>query len=61
MAGLNGSQNIFELSVGAQDNLSFGFAAGCEAVATPRHRCAIHVLGYALGAASGPIKIRAKP
>ena len=33
----------------------FGFAAGCEAVAMPRRRDAFYILGYALGAAFGPI------
>jgi hypothetical protein len=33
----------------------FGFAAGCEAVAMPRRRGAFTFLGYALGAAFGPM------
>ena len=33
----------------------FGFAAGCEAVAVPCRKEAFHILGYALGAAFGPI------
>ncbi|MEO8436420.1 MAG: hypothetical protein ABI596_16090 [Pyrinomonadaceae bacterium] len=37
-----------------------GFAAGCEAVATPRRSRVLIDLGYALGAAFGP-ELRAKP
>ena len=36
-------------------HLRFGLAAGCAAAAMPRRRCAFPLLGYALGAAFGPI------
>jgi hypothetical protein len=35
--------------------VGFGFAAGCEAVATPRRRRASYSVGYAPGAAFGLI------
>jgi len=34
--------------------ISFGFAAGCAAMATPRRKGAYYILGYALRAAFGP-------
>ena len=36
--------------------LRYGFAAGCEAAALPRRRCAFYILGCALRVAYGPSK-----
>ncbi len=46
----------FALKVGRW--CSFGFAAGCEAVAVPRHTRAFLPLGYAPGAGLWPNKIQ---
>ena len=43
------------------DECGNGFAARCEAVALPRRRYALYILGCALGSAFGPINPQAKP
>src|SRR5947207_5074587 len=47
--------SLYSFAVKVLSSCSLGFAAGCAAVAMPCRREAFHILGYALGAAFGPL------